>query len=573
MTDGAERGRGGWEIMKKNWRWIALAAASMACVGGSQGGGLMAELVLVNGKIWTVDAERPWAEAVAVREGRIAAVGTTAEIRRLAGPNTRVLDLQGGFVLPGFIDSHVHFINGGLSLLSVQLRDAGSKAAFIARIAAKARELPKGEWILNGDWDHQTFDPVELPRKEWIDAATPDHPVCVNRLDGHMVLCNSLALRMGGVTRATPAPPGGEIVRDGATGEPTGILKDAAMDLVFDKVPGTTPDQKRRAAAAALAYAAERGVTSVHDVSGEAGIDVYQDLRREGRLTTRIYYYVPMTTVDDVLRLGLKNGFGDEILRFAGMKGFADGSLGSATAYFFDPFTDEPDKTGLLNGQMFPPGIMEKRAQAADRGGLQVAIHAIGDRANAVILDIYEKIAGGSAARDRRFRIEHAQHIRPADFARFARLGVIASVQPYHAIDDGRWAEKKIGPGRARTTYPFKSFLDAGVRLAFGSDWPVAPMDPILGLYAAVTRRTLDEKNPGGWVPEQKIGLEAAIRAYTVDAAFTEFAEGSKGAIKAGFLADFTVLDRNLFDIRPEEIRSVRVLRTICGGKTVFEAR
>ena len=533
----------------------------------------MADMVLLNGRIWTVDAGRPWAEAAAVRGGRIAAVGTTAEIRPLAGLDTAVLDLKGAFVLPGFIDSHVHFINGGLSLLSVQLRDAGSKSEFIARIAAQARERPKGEWILNGDWDHQAFDPVELPRKEWIDAATPDHPVCVNRLDGHMVLCNSLALKLGGVTRATAAPTGGEIVRDPATGEPTGILKDAAMDLVFDKVPAAIPDQTRRAAAAALAYAAERGVTSVHDVSGEAGLGVYQDLRREGRLTTRIYYYVPITTADDVLRSGLKNGFGDEVLRFAGLKGFADGSLGSATAYFFDPYNDEPDKTGLLNGQMFPPGIMEKRALAADRGGLQVAIHAIGDRANAVILDIYEKIAGGSPARDRRFRIEHAQHIRPSDFARFARLDLIASVQPYHAIDDGRRAEKKIGPQRVRTTYPFKSFLDAGVRLAFGSDWPVAPMDPLLGLYAAVTRRTLDGKHPDGWIPEQKISLEAAIRAYTVDAAFTEYAEGSKGAVKPGFLADFVVLDRNLFEIPPEEIRSVRVLRTICGGRTVYEAR
>ena len=533
----------------------------------------MAEMMLVNGRIYTVDARNPWAEAVAVRGGRIAAVGTTAEIRRLAGPETRVLDLKGAFVLPGFIDSHVHFINGGLSLLSVQLRDARSKAEFIARIAAKAGELPKGEWILNGDWDHQSFDPVELPRKEWIDAATPDHPVCVNRLDGHMVLCNSLALKRGGVTRATPAPPGGEIVRDAVTGEPTGILKDAAMDLVFREVPESTPAQTRRAAEAALAYAAERGVTSVHDVSGEAGIGVYQDLRREGRLTTRIYYYVPVTTVDEVLRTGLKNGFGDETVRFAGLKGFADGSLGSATAYFFEPYADEPEKSGLLNEEMFPAGIMEKRVRAADRGGLQVAIHAIGDRANAVVLDIFEKSADGLPGRDRRFRIEHAQHIRPADFARFARLKIIASVQPYHAIDDGRWAEKKIGPQRTRTTYPFKSFLAAGVRLAFGSDWPVAPMDPILGIYAAVTRRTLDEKNPGGWVPEQKIPLQAAIRAYTTEAAFAEFAEESKGAVKTGFLADFAVLDRNLFDIRPEEIRSVRVLRTICAGKTVYEAR
>jgi len=533
----------------------------------------MADLILLNGKIWTVDAARPWAEAVAVRGGRIAAVGTTAEVGRLGGAETQVIDLRGAFVLPGFIDSHVHFLNGGLSLLSIQLRDARTKAEFIDRIGAKARELPRGEWILNGDWDHQQFDPVELPRREWIDAATPDHPVCINRLDGHMVLCNSLALKLGGVTRETPAPPGGEIVKDPATGEPTGILKDAAMDLVFRKVPETTPAQARRAAEAALAYAAARGVTSVHDVSGEAGIDIYQDLRQDGRLTTRIYFYVPITTVDEIVRLKLKNGFGDETLRFAGVKGFVDGSLGSATAYFFESYTDEPGKTGLLNGEMFPQGIMEKRIRAADRAGLQAAVHAIGDRANAVMLDIYEKISAEDPPRDQRFRIEHAQHIRPSDFARFARLGIIASVQPYHAIDDGRWAEKKIGPQRARTTYPFQSFLDHGVRLAFGSDWPVAPMDPLWGLYAAVTRRTLDERHPGGWVSEQKISLEAAIRAYTLDAAYTEFAETVKGSIRPGFLADFVVLDKNLFVIKPEDIRLVKVVRTICGGKTVFQAR
>jgi predicted amidohydrolase YtcJ len=560
-------------MKKQPGRLFGFGLAAAVLMVGCQGAGMKADWIIVNGKIWTVDAGRPWAEAVAGRDGRIAAVGTNGEIRRLAGAETQTIDLKGAFVLPGFIDSHVHFINGGLSRLSIQLRDASSRADFAARIGAKARELPPGEWILNGDWDHQRFAPVELPRREWIDALTPDHPVCVNRLDGHMVLCNSLALRLGGVTRNTLPPAGGEIVKDPLTGEPTGILKEAAMDLVLAHVPAATPVQIRRAAEAALAYAAERGVTSVHDVSGEAGIDVYQDLRAAGRLTTRIYFFYPMATVDAVLGLKLKNGFGDETLRFAGMKGFADGSLGSATAYFFEPYTDESSRTGLLAGDMFPAGIMEKRVRAADQAGLQCAVHAIGDRANAVILDFFEAAAAGNTPRDRRFRIEHAQHIRPADFDRFARIGVIASVQPYHAIDDGRWAETKIGPRRARTTYPFRSFLDHGVRLAFGSDWPVAPMDPIMGLYAAVTRRTLDEKHPDGWIPEQKIPLEAAIRAYTTDAAYAEFSEGRKGAVKPGFLADFVVLDRNLFDIKPEEIRAVRVLRTICGGRTVFEAR
>ena len=530
----------------------------------------MADKVLINGRIWTVDSDRPWAEAVAVRDGRIAAVGTTAEIKRLAGRETETIDLKNALVLPGFIDSHVHFVNGGYSLMNIQLREAKTKAEFTARIAAKAKSLPQGEWILNGDWDHTQFDPVELPRKEWIDAVTPDHPVCVNRLDEHMILANSLALKLAGVTKATPVPAGGEIVKDPATGEPTGILKDAAMDLVYDKIPAPSPEQNTRAVAAALKYAADKGVTSVHDVSGEVGFDIYQDLLKSRKLTTRITFYIPITSANLALGLKLKTPFGSDRLSFAGLKGFADGSLGSATAFFFAPYTDDPKTSGLRHGQMFPNGAMEKRLLAADAGGLQVAIHAIGDQANAIILDMFEAVEARNGARDRRFRIEHAQHLRAADIARFAKLGVIASVQPYHLIDDGRWAETKIGAERVRWTYPFKSFLDNGVTLACGSDWPVAPMDPILGIYAAVTRRTLDDKNPEGWVPEQKIPLEEAIKGFTINGAFAEFAESLKGSVSAGKRADLVVLDRNLFEIKPEEIREAKVVLTLVDGEVVF---
>jgi predicted amidohydrolase YtcJ len=544
-----------------------LCAAALAACGGARP---MADEILINGRVWTGEAARPWAEAVAVRDGRILAVGTPSDIRKMAGPETATLDAAGGLILPGFIDSHVHFINGGFSATNVQLRDAASKAEFIRRLGEKAKILPKGEWILNGEWDHQRFDPVELPRKDWIDAVTPDHPVCVNRLDGHMILANSLALKLGGVTRATPVPPGGEIVKDPATGEPTGILKDAAMDLIYSRIPEPTPAQTRRAAEAAMAAAAEKGITSVHDVSGEAGFAAYQDLLREGKLKTRIAFYVPIAGSEPVLALGLKPGFGNDRLKFLGLKGFADGSLGSATAYFFEPYADDPKGRGLLHGQMFPEGVMERRVLAADKAGLQVAIHAIGDRANAIVLDIFEKAAATEGPRDRRFRIEHAQHLRPEDAARFGRLETIASVQPYHLIDDGRWAETKIGPARAKMTYAFRSLLDAGARLAFGSDWPVAPMDPIMGLYAAVTRRTLDERNPAGWVPEQKIPLEEALKAYTAGGAFAEFAEGTKGTIAPGKLADFVVLDRDLFRIPVEEIRNARVALTIVGGEVVY---
>ncbi len=529
-----------------------------------------ADLVLTRGRIYTVDAACPWAEAVAIVGERIVAVGTCRDIEPWSGPGTHVIDLEGRFVLPGFIDSHVHFIQGGQSLLSVQLREAGSKEEFTARIAAYAQALPKGEWIVEGNWDHQGFQKVELPTKDWIDAVTPDHPVCVSRLDGHMVLCNSLALRMAHIDRNSPEVPGGEIVRDPITGEPTGILKDAAEGLVFRVVPSPTPMQLRKMAETSLKAAAAKGVTTVHDVSGEVGFGVYQDLLREEKLTVRISFYVPVTSIEAVLKLNLKSGFGSDRLRFAGLKGFADGSLGSGTACFFDPYLGETGNRGLFSADMFPDGAMQERIQAADQGGLQVAIHAIGDRAVATILDIFQEVDQSDTPCDRRFRMEHAQHVRPSDFHRFAKQKVIASVQPYHAIDDGRWAESLIGQERTPLAFPYRSFLDAGVTLAFGSDWPVAPMDPILGIYAAVTRRTLDERHPDGWMPQQKISLEAAIHASTMGGAYAEFAEGEKGSITPGKLADMVVLDRNLFEMPPEQIRNAVVSMTLCGGAIVF---
>jgi predicted amidohydrolase YtcJ len=531
---------------------------------------MIADAVYINAAFITMDPARPRIEALAVRNGAIAATGSRQEILAQAGPGTRIVDLEGAFVLPGFIDSHVHLMNGGLALLAVQLRSASSREELASRLAEAARSRPEGEWILNGDWDHQLFRPVELPRRDWIDAATPAHPVCVNRLDGHMVLCNSLALRLAGIDRTTEAPPGGEIVRDPATGEPTGILKDTAMGLVERVIPAPSAEQRRRALDAALRYAAERGVTSVHDVSGEAGLDLYQEYRRAGRLTLRISFYTPIDRAEETIGLGFQTGFGDDVLRFAGLKGFADGSLGSGTAAFFEPYSDEPGNRGLFHGQMLPEGIMARRLAASDAGGLQTAIHAIGDRAIDAILSAYEAAAASNPPRDRRWRIEHAQHVRPPDFERFARLKVIASVQPYHAADDGRWAEARIGPSRARTTYAFRSFLDSGVSLAFGSDWPVAPMDPVLGLAAAVTRRPIDGSRPDGWVPEQKITAEEALRAYTWGGAYAEFAESRKGALTPGRLADMVVLDGDPLAVEPARLASLRVLRTICGGLETY---
>ena len=532
--------------------------------------GNMVDLVLVNGKVWTGNPAQPWAEAVAVRDGKIFAVGTAAEVRKLSPSGTKLVDLGGSLVLPGFIDSHTHFLAGGFALKSIQLREAKSREDFVARIAAKARELGPGRWIQNGDWDHQQFSPVELPRKDWIDAVTPDNPVCVNRLDGHMILANSLALKLAGVTKGTPVPPGGEIVKDPATGEPTGILKDTAMDLVYAKIPEPTLAEKLEAAEASVRHAAVNGVTSVNEMADASSFEVFQELARLGRLTTRVFVYIPITEVETLARLKLKSPFGGPSLKLAGLKGFMDGSLGSATAYFFEPYTDDPKNSGLLNGQMFPEGIMEKRILEADRAGLQLAVHAIGDRANSMLLDMYEKAVAANGPRDRRWRVEHAQHLRPADIARFGKLGLVASVQPYHLIDDGRWAEKKIGPERVKTTYPFESLRRAGAILAFGSDWTVAPLSPILGIYAAVTRRTLDGMNPGGWVPEEKVSIEEAVRAYTVNGAWVQFAEAAKGTIEPGKLADLVVLDCDIFTVPPEEISGARVRMTVFDGRIIY---
>lgn len=539
-----------------------------ACKGSPEGN--MVDLAFVNGKVWTGDPGRPWAEAVAVHGDRISAVGTTAEVRKLAPAGAKLVDLGGSLLLPGFIDSHTHFLAGGFALKSIQLRQARSREDFVARTAAKAREFGPGRWVLNGDWDHQQFSPPELPRKDWIDAVTPDNPVCVNRLDGHMILANSLALKLAGVTKDTPVPPGGEIVKDPATGEPTGILQDAAMDLVYAKVPEPSFAEKLEAAEASLRHAAENGVTSVHEMADASSFEVFEELARTNRLSARVHVYIPIAEVATLARLRPKSPLGSPYLKLAGLKAFMDGSLGSATAYFFEPYTDDPRTSGLLHGQMFPEGIMQERILEADRAGLQLAIHAIGDRANSILLDMYEKAVAVNGSRDRRWRVEHAQHLRPADIARFGRLGLVAAVQPYHLIDDGRWAEGKIGPERARTTYAFRSLQQAGATLAFGSDWTVAPLSPILGIYAAVTRRTLDGKKPGGWVPEEKISVEEAVRAYTANGAWVEFAESAKGTIEAGKLADLVVLDRDIFAIPPEQIGGVRVRMTVFDGKILY---
>jgi predicted amidohydrolase YtcJ len=531
-----------------------------------------ADLVIVNANVHTMDARQPGAQAVAVYGNRVAAVGTTEEIKRFVGAHTRIVDAKGALVLPGFNDAHVHFLSGGFQLSSVDLRDAATPQEFAERIRRFAEKLPAGRWITGGDWDHERWPGTPLPTKELIDSFTKDRAVFVNRLDGHMALANSYALKLAGVTRDTPDPPGGLIVRDAKTGEPTGILKDAAQDAVWKVFPEHSFDEKLDAARAATNHAAAHGVTSVQDMSAGTDVSVYQSLLNRGELKTRIYAVTRIPDWESLRNVGILRAFGSDMLRIGGLKGFADGSLGSTTALFFEPYNDAPTTRGLPADDMFPEGVMLKRVEAADAAGLQVMIHAIGDKANDTILSIYEQVIKDHGARDRRFRIEHAQHLRPQDIARFGRDHVVASMQPYHCIDDGRWAEKRIGHERAKSTYAFRTLLDTGATLAFGSDWTVAPLDPILGIYAATTRRTLDGKNPQGWIPEQKISVEESVRAYTVGSAFAEFAERSKGTLANGKLADIVILDRDIFKLDPVEIENVRVVLTITDGRIVYEA-
>ncbi len=530
-----------------------------------------ADLILTHGKIWTGNAAQPAAEAVACSAGRIVAAGSAADIAKWAGPRTRTIELAGRLVVPGFNDAHVHFFSGGSNLASVQLRDAKSEAEFRDRIRVYAAKLPAGRWILGGDWDHESWSPARLPTRQLIDEAAGDHPVFVNRLDGHMALANSIALQRAGVTRNTPDPPGGTIVRD-ASGEPTGVLKDAAMAAVERVIPDPTDAEIEEAIRAAMRYAAENGVTSVQDMSASPDVfRAYQRLLARGELTVRISGHQPLATWKRQADIGVLAGFGSPYLHIGALKGFADGSLGSTTALFFEPYLDAPNTSGLANDEMIPESKMAQHIREADRAGLQVAVHAIGDKANHLILNMFEEAENANGPRDRRFRIEHAQHLRPDDIPRFARLHVIASMQPYHAIDDGRWAEHRIGPERAKTTYAFRSLLDSGAVLAFGSDWSVAPMVPIMGIYAATTRRTLDGKHPGGWVPEQKITVAEAVRAYTWGSAYASFEEKLKGTIEPGKLADMVVLSRDIFTIDPVEIEKVRVDVTVFDGRIVYQ--
>ncbi len=529
-----------------------------------------AELIVTNARIWTVDSSHPRAEAVAVIGDRIVAVGANAEVDEWRGPGTKVIDAAGKLLLPGFNDAHVHFTSGGMQLDQVDLKDAPTPQEFARRIGERAKGTAKGEWVLGGDWDEQKWTPASLPTKALIDSLTPDTPVFVNRYDGHEALANSVALKLAGITARTADPPGGTIVRD-AQGHPTGLLKDAAQDYVWKVVPPASRERTLRAIKRGLAYAASLGVTSLQDMgTAPSELGIYAELAGRGELTSRIYAVPPISRWEDQAKLGIRHGFGSPYLRIGGLKGFADGSLGSTTAYFFEPYSDAPNTRGLLAEDMQPLSRMQSRMLEGDAAALQLCIHAIGDRAISTVLDMFEQVQRAHGPADRRWRIEHSQHMTTKDFDRYANLRVIASVQPYHAIDDGRWAEKRIGHERAKTTYAFRSFLDHKIRLAIGTDWTVAPLNPLLTIHAAVTRATLDGKNPGGWIPEQKLTVAEVVAGYTMGSAYAEFQESEKGSITPGKLADMVLLSDDIFSIAPVAIRDVVVDTTIVGGKVIY---
>lgn len=527
-----------------------------------------ADLVLTGGRIWTGPGsptggpEAP--TAVAIRGGRIVAVGSDAEIERYRGPRTQTIRLAGRRVVPGFMDNHTHFIAGGLTLGGVDLRDAATPREFARRIAQHARRHPD-RWVLGGTWDHELWG-GELPHRRWIDSLTPRTPVFVRRLDGHMGLANSRALELAGITAATPDPPGGTIVRD-PDGQPTGILKDAAQDLVERVIPQPSEEELDEALDRAQRHALERGVTLITDMGTWAGLETYRRAYRRGRLLLRVYSVVPLSEWRRLAELVQREGRGDSRLFWGGVKAFVDGSLGSSTAWFYDPYADDSANRGLV---VSDTAQLWRDIVSADSAGLQVMVHAIGDRANDWLLDAFRSARALNGPKDRRFRIEHAQHLTEEAIRRIAQDGVIASMQPYHAIDDGRWAEKRIGPERIKTTYAFRDLLDAGARITFGSDWTVAPIDPLLGIYAAVTRRTIDGANPQGWVPEQKITVEEALVAYTANNAYAGFLERELGTIEPGKLADLVVLSGDLLEVDPARIPELKVDLTIVEGKVVY---
>lgn len=548
-------------------RFLATGASTLLAPGVLLAAAAELDTAYVNGRVWTGVPGAPAASAVGIVGSRIAAVGE-GPVRGQIGKRTRLVDLAGAFVVPGFVDGHVHFLLAAATLTPPDLRHTRTREEFTRRVGEAASRLPAGEWMRGGSWDAELWG-GELPTRQWIDAVTPQTPVALSRLDQHMWLVNSLGLRLAGVDRNTPELAGGRIVRD-ANGEPTGIVIDAAQSLIARTIPPLSDAAVERMMRVGIEHGLSKGVTQAHSM----GLDwdtheALLRLRAKGETDMRFFSFVPLADWHKMADIVRHEGRGDDWVRWGGMKGLADGSLGSRTALFHRPYDDAPGTQGIRVNTL--ENLREWVTQA-DRHDLNVSLHAIGDEANDDVLDLYEAVAKTNGPRDRRFRIEHAQHLTPAAIPRFARQRVIASVQPYHAIDDGRWAVQRVGAERLKGTYAFKSLLDSGARVCFGSDWPVAPFAPLTGIAAAVLRQTIDGANPGGWMPEQRIAVEQALVAYTATNAYAGFQEDRLGRLVQGYIADLVVLDKDLLRIDPQQITSVKVLRTVVGGKERFVA-
>jgi len=532
------------------------------------------DVIFVNGDIYT-QATPARAQALAVSNGRIVGVGSNDEIRKLKGSKTTVVDLRGHFVMPGFNDAHVHLSSGGFEKMNVNLVGSASLQDMQHRIGLKVNRAAAGEWIVGEGWDHTLWASQGLPTRQDIDLMTNGHPAIFVRVDGHIAVASTAALQAAGVTGKTQAPQGGKIDLD-ANGEPTGILREGAQQLVFVKVPSPTAAQRREAAELALANAARWGITSAQDNSAWEDFLVYAQLERDGKLTLRISEWLNFGDPVSVLTEHRAHHSSDDLMLHTSMlKGFMDGSLGSRTAALLAPYSHEASNSGLPQYEQAP---LDKMAIERADAGFQLGFHAIGDRAAQMALDAFavaqaspkaHAAPGSTSPRDFRFRIEHDQVIAPSQFAQYKKLGIIASVQPSHLLTDLNWAEERIGPERAKTSYPWRQFLDNGVPLAFGTDYPVEPITPFRGIYSAVTRK--NEAGTKEYYPEQKLTITQALAAYTQGSAYAEFAEKDKGTLAVGMLADFVVLDRDLTKVPPPEILKTEVLRTVVGGKTVFE--
>ena len=507
-------------------------------------------------------------QAIAVSSGKIIAVGTNAEIQKLKGPHTQVIDLGGHFAMPGFNDAHTHLASAGAEKLNVDLVGVKSLDDMKRRIATRVKAAAPGEWIKGAGWDHTLWAEQKTPTREDIDSVTADHPAIFTRVDGHIAIANSAALKAAAITAQSADPHGGEIDRD-AKGEPTGILRETAMQLVFSKVPPPTAAQRRRALELALEDAARSGITSAQDFSDWEDFLTFEQMEKEGKLTLRISEWLPFDEpIEQLEKERAHHPASDPMLHTGMLKGFMDGSLGSRTAALLAPYSDDLKNSGIPRYEQEP---LNQKAIERAKAGFQLGFHAIGDRGARMALEAFALAEQQSPKRDFRFRIEHAQVIAPEDFKKFKELGVIASMQPNHLLTDMNWAESRIGPQRAKYSYAWKKFMDEGVPLAFGTDYPVEPITPFRGLYCAVTRK--NEAGTKEYFPEQKLNIHQAIAAYTTGSAYAQFAENEKGEMRPGMLADLVVLDRDITKVAPEELLKTRVLRTVVGGKTVYAAQ